>query len=150
MIYTVGYQGREPEEVLTLLTSADIDVVVDVRRHPVSRWKPGFSKSRLRELLDGEGIRYEHVRALGAPSALRKILAAEGDMAAFRSGYRSHLDQCEHELRRLRQLIEDFTVCLLCYERNPRECHRDMVAERAASTGAHHKQVRHIGWPNAD
>jgi hypothetical protein len=59
-IYTAGYRGRTPEEVLSLARRLNA-IVVDVRYRAQSRIR-GFNKSELRRLL---GERYLHVRALG-------------------------------------------------------------------------------------
>lgn len=60
----VGYEGRDAEQFVRDLDSADIAVVVDVRLNPISR-KKGFSKRTLAEHLAAAGIGYEHLPALG-------------------------------------------------------------------------------------
>jgi uncharacterized protein (DUF488 family) len=41
-------------------------MVVDIRKLPLSR-KKGFSKTALKELLNGENIEHQNFQALGAP-----------------------------------------------------------------------------------
>jgi hypothetical protein len=65
-LYTVGYEGRTAGELVTLLSQAAVDVLVDVRLTPLSR-KPGLSKRRLAAALAAAGVDYLHLPALGNP-----------------------------------------------------------------------------------
>ena len=49
-LWSIGYEGRTPEEFLDLLRKAGVTLVCDVRRNPISR-KRGFSKGTLSRVL---------------------------------------------------------------------------------------------------
>jgi len=69
-LFTIGYQGSTPSDLIDRLLGAGVERVVDVRELPLSR-RRGFSKSPLAAALTSAGIRYEHVRALGNPKPNR-------------------------------------------------------------------------------
>ena len=57
LIYTMGTSTRSPEEFIELVTSHNLEVVVDVRRFPTSRFEH-FRREKLAKLLGGIGIDY--------------------------------------------------------------------------------------------
>ena len=85
-LLTIGYEGLDLDHFIKFLTSNKVDVLVDVREVPISR-KRGFSKSRLSQALAKKGISYEHIKALGSPSPIRKRLKEDWDYEAFFSAY---------------------------------------------------------------
>jgi uncharacterized protein (DUF488 family) len=60
------------------LRDARIDVLLDIREIPISR-RRGFSKTALRQTVEGAGIAYRHERRLGSPKVLRHKLRSDGD-----------------------------------------------------------------------
>src|SRR5260370_1236139 len=86
-IFTLGYQGLNLQQYITLLEAADVAVVVDVRETAWS-YKPGFSKSPLREGLNRAGIDYIHLKSAGNPSKNRKTARTTKECL---SRYRRHL-----------------------------------------------------------
>ncbi len=136
ILFTVGYQGLTPDTFVEALRRAGVSTVADVRAKPFSR-KPGFSGKRLAETLEGEGLGYVWLQALGSPEPARD-LAHKGDMAGMRRLYAAHLDSPEtaDAYATLRGLALDEDVCLLCFEADPNDCHRLTLAERlTADTG---------------
>ena len=131
MLLTVGYEGMEIEEYLEKLNKHDIKVVVDVRRDPISR-KPGFSKKKLTEHLEKSGIRYEHFPMLGIEKERRCMIRTSEDRERVFQWYRKEiLENQEVVLTSILKLLETYRrVVLICYERNPMECHRSIVAAK--------------------
>jgi uncharacterized protein (DUF488 family) len=126
-IATVGYEGCTPVDFDRTLSDARIDCVVDVRAVPVSR-KKGFSKNALRERLEGAGISYLHLRALGDPKPGRDAARA-GQWQSFRRIFFAHMETsaAQTELEQLRKLAAERRVALLCYEADHTQCHRAIV-----------------------
>jgi uncharacterized protein (DUF488 family) len=125
VLYTIGYQGASLEQVLASLTDSGVSVVVDTRETPMSR-RVEFRQRALASALEGSGIRYISIRALGAPKPLRAL--APTDWPRFAAGYRERLLLVREELERLVPLIESERVCLLCFESDPAACHRSLLA----------------------
>ena len=55
LIYTLGTSTRSPNEFIELLTSRGVEVVVDVRRFPASRFEH-FRREELAGYLSEAGI----------------------------------------------------------------------------------------------
>jgi uncharacterized protein (DUF488 family) len=59
-IWTIGHSTRSIDELLTILASADIRLLADVRRFPGSRRYPHFNQEALTESLAQQAIAYRH------------------------------------------------------------------------------------------
>ena len=57
-IYSLGHSNRTIEHFLSLLSQHDIEVLVDVRSRPYSRYCPHFSKPALEAAVRDAGRRY--------------------------------------------------------------------------------------------
>ncbi len=134
-LFTIGYEGADPERFAAALAGAGVAVLADVRAVALSR-KRGFSKSALRANLLAGGIGYEHLVALGTPKAGREAARA-GDAATLRRVYEGQLatPEAQAALERLEALARERPVCLMCFERDPALCHRTLIAERLEARG---------------
>jgi uncharacterized protein (DUF488 family) len=127
-LFTIGYQRRSVEELIHELVSAGVERLVDVRELPLSR-RPGFSKTALGDALRAAGIEYVHVKALGNPKPNRERYWA-GDIEGGAAVYRKHLNNGSRSaLVELGDSLGDAQACLLCFERDHTECHRDVIVE---------------------
>jgi len=127
-LFTIGYEQAKPAAVLGELKRAKIDLVVDTRAVAASR-RPGFSKRQLAASLDETGIGYLHLQKLGTPAEGRQAARA-GNFDKLWRIYDKHIKtaQAQDALTELLSLIKSGQrVCLLCYERNPAECHRSRI-----------------------
>jgi uncharacterized protein (DUF488 family) len=132
VLLTVGYEGRTADELVAALAEAGVDVLVDVRLTPLSR-KPGLSKRQLASTLAAAGVKYMHLPALGNPRDNREAYR-QGDPRG-RARFRAllHTPQAQSALGQLRCRIRDERVALLCFEREPDCCHRQLVSESLRS-----------------
>lgn len=129
-LFTIGYEQTPSKAVLDELERAGVKLLVDVRAIAASR-RPGFSKTQLAAGLDERGIGYVHLRGLGTPKEGR-LAVRSGDVGTMERIYRAHLKtaQAREEMDELASLVNTAgPVCLLCYERDHRHCHRRFVAE---------------------
>jgi uncharacterized protein (DUF488 family) len=129
-LFTIGYEQTPPQAVLDELERAGVKLLVDVRAIAASR-RPGFSKNQLAAGLDERGISYLHLRGLGTPKEGREA-ARSGHFDALHKIYSRHLktSQAREELDELSALVKrSGPVCILCYERDHRHCHRQWIAE---------------------
>jgi uncharacterized protein (DUF488 family) len=128
-LFTIGYEKALPAAVLGELKRAKIDLLVDTRAVAASR-RPGFSKRQLAASLDEIGIPYLHLQKLGTPAEGRQA-ARVGDLDTLWRIYDKHIKTPDGQaaLGELLALIKSGKrVCLLCYERDPNECHRSRIA----------------------
>jgi len=136
VLFTIGYEGVDPERVTAALRDAGVATLADVRAVAASR-KRGFSKTVLAAGLTEAGIGYTHLRGLGTPKAGREAARAD-DAGLMRRIY------CEEVLEtgtgraaldELAALAASGPTCLLCFERDPERCHRRILGERLAGRG---------------
>lgn len=137
MVCTIGYQLRPIEELLRLLGDAEVDVVIDVRETPWS-YVPAYREATLRGELASRGIRYIHAPFAGNPKRFRK------EAASYREAldrYRAYLEENPSILAQFgglldRMLEQKLRCCLLCYERHPEDCHRQILLEALGASGS--------------
>lgn len=133
-VATVGYERTTVDAFLRTLRDAGVELLVDVRAVASSR-RPGFAKTRLAANLAGAGIEYLHLRGLGTPADGRAAARA-GRHAEMERIFEAHLatDAARDDLERLVDLVgAGPRLCLLCFEANPRHCHRTLVARALAA-----------------
>jgi len=129
-LFTIGYEQTPSRAVLDELEGAGVKLLVDVRAVAASR-RPGFSKNQLAAGLKERGIGYLHLRGLGTPKEGREA-ARSGRFQTLHKIYDKHLKtaQAREELDELSALVKQAgPVCILCYERDHRHCHRQWIAE---------------------
>jgi uncharacterized protein (DUF488 family) len=109
-----------------------VRTLIDVRAFPASRRNPQFSREPLTATLDDAGIRYDwQGRALGG---YRHVPYAEHmKTPAFRAAATALAARAE-------------TVCLMCAESNPDDCHRLHIADWLV---AHGHPVVHLLAPGS-
>ena len=147
MLATIGYERAELKYFIGTLQKAKIELLVDVRDRAQSRRK-GFSKTALAEALASAGIEYVHFRSLGDPKEGREAARA-GQMQKFKKIYAGVLKtkEAKDALAEVTELAVSQSICLMCYERDHRECHRKIVAdhlERVLDVNAQHLGVQQI------
>jgi uncharacterized protein (DUF488 family) len=126
-VFTVGYEGRDIESFVTLLSDHRVETLVDVRLTPISR-KPGFSKTALSAALEDAGITYVHERRLGNPKDNRPAYRA-GEKLAQRRYLRHITDGGAEAVAWLAETVAHSVTALLCVERESTSCHRSAIAE---------------------
>jgi uncharacterized protein (DUF488 family) len=128
VIYTLGTSTRSFDEFLALLKEHQIEVGIDIRSFPTSRF-PHFKKDYLQRNLESEGIQYLY---LGK------------ELGGFRKGgYLAHMetDSFQKGLERLEEVGKEKKAAFFCSERFPWKCHRRWVSKRLIQRGW---QVIHI------
>ena len=128
LIYTLGTSTRSPEEFIELLTGHGVQVVVDVRRFPSSRFEH-FRKEELARLLSEAGIDY--------------VYMGEELGGYRRGGYQNFITTSEFQtgIRRVEKVALEKRVAIVCAERFPWRCHRRFIALELEKQGW---QVNHI------
>ena len=125
-IRTIGHSNHPIERFVGLLQAAGIALLVDVRSMPYSRRFPQFGKERLAKSLAEAGIDYVHEGAAlgGKPEG-----GADYDALAERPAFKEALG-------RLIERADETTLCLMCAEKEPLDCHRTvLVSRRLAERG---------------
>jgi uncharacterized protein (DUF488 family) len=129
-VATIGYEQATQDALLEVLKAAGVQLLVDVRAVAASR-RPGFAKRQLAAGAEAAGMGYLHLRGLGTP-AKGRLAARSGQPERMRTIFEAHLatEAAQAELAELARIVKSGQrVCLLCLERDPKHCHRSIVAE---------------------
>ena len=144
-LFTIGYEGISIDGYLNRLIERDIQLVIDVRKNPVSR-KYGFSKRNLKEHLETVDISYVHEPDVGVASHLRQAINGPQDYVRLFEHYaqailpdkRPVLDKIIEATRKHRR------VALTCFEADPQMCHRHKITEAIDALTSETIRISHI------
>lgn len=133
---TVGYSQKSLQDVINSLKAADVTLVIDVRKNPMSLYKPDFNKNILERDLPRLGMKYEHIPDLGVPRQLRDM-AYEGRITPQEVFQKYEKEILTNDaLARIERLSKGHrTIAFLCTEVNPKMCHRHKIAEALTKMG---------------
>ena len=138
-IYTIGHSNHSLERFVELLIGAGINAVADVRSAPFSRYVPHFNRERIGPSLklskivyvflgDQLGARPDHTECYRDGRVDFELVATS---EAFRLG-----------LKRVYDGAREHRIALMCAEKDPVDCHRNILVARALQgKGA---VIRHI------
>lgn len=130
-IFTIGHSTHPLDEFIHILQAYGIDLVVDVRTIPRSRYNPQFNEAELEEELKHNEIGYTHLKELGG---LRHTTKASVNMAWKNSSFRGFADYMQTEefqtgIEALINLAGKKQTVLMCAEAVPWRCHRSLIAD---------------------
>jgi uncharacterized protein (DUF488 family) len=140
---TIGHSNRPLEELLRMLTAHGVDLLVDVRLMPRSRYNPQFNTEVLPEPLAAAGIGYVHMPGLGGMRHPRKDSINTGWKNPHFRGYADYMQTPEFQrnLDELMRLARTRRAAVMCAEAVPWRCHRSLISDALT---AHGVAVRHI------
>lgn len=136
-VFTLGHSTRSIEELLDLLREQGVQVLADVRRYPMSRRHPQFSRDSLAASLEEAGIHYMHEPDLGGRRAARPGSPHTAwRVEAFR-GYADYMETPAFAaaLERLMERAGREVVAILCAEAVPWRCHRRLITDALLARG---------------
>jgi uncharacterized protein (DUF488 family) len=145
-IVTVGHGALEAPVFATLLGTAGVGLVVDVRRFPGSRRHPQFGQDELRRSLGGSGLSYRWEEDLGG---FRTARPASPNGALRHPSFRAYADHMSEApfVAAVERLVGDACraagpVAVMCAEALWWRCHRRLIADHLALV--RHEEVRHL------
>lgn len=143
-LFTIGYEGIGVEDFIETLKQHGITLVIDVREKPLSR-KKGFSKNSLSSILNINNIKYIHMGTLGSPSSIRDELHETNNYPLFFRKYLSHLIGQSGTLKALiSKANSQKGTCLLCFEKDPLKCHRNVITDYLQAMYPDEVKVEHL------
>ena len=143
-IYTIGHSNVKFEPFLALLRQHQIDLLVDTRSRPYSRFCPHFNRTHLKTSLQQAGIEYRYLGdRLGGRPADATFYRADGNVdyerLAQASFYREGLESLKEAAARARAAI-------MCAEADYRKCHRHwLITHSLAAEGVEVLHILHSG-----
>lgn len=138
-VYTIGHSTHAIERFIELLKMHSITAIADVRSTPYSRVNPQYNRETLRDSLKAIGIVYVFLgEELGARSNDPDCYSdgkVQYDRLASTKLFKQGID-------RVRKGANEYRVALMCAEKDPNHCHRNiLVARSLVEQGI---EVRHI------
>ncbi|MBN1140081.1 MAG: DUF488 domain-containing protein [Anaerolineae bacterium] len=114
-IYTIGHSNHETEAFIELLRQHGIELLIDVRSSPYSRYVPQANRETLARALHATGIAYGWLgdRLGGKPGGI----AADYDELRASPAFQQGID-------RLVTLAAERRTAIMCAEGDHRQCHR--------------------------
>ncbi len=142
--YTIGHSTRTQEQLLTLLSEAEIALVADVRAFPGSRRHPQFNRAELAKWLPAAGIEYVHIRGLGGRRAPSPDSRNDGWREPAFRGYADHMSSAEFRtaLGQFEAAARQRPAAAMCAEAVWWRCHRRLIADSLVARGW---RVEHLG-----
>jgi len=132
--FTIGYSERSIEQFIELLGLARVELLADVRRIPISQFRPEFSKSNLAEALARHGIEYVHWPELGVPTEIRRSFQDTADLDDLFTWYDSNI-RPDLKLAQFDTELSSQRIAFMCVEFDPQSCHRHRIAACLERTG---------------
>ena len=127
-VWTIGHSNHTIEIFLDLLVTQRIDVLVDVRSSPYSRYASHFNKEAIQAPLEDRGIQYLFLGdCLGGRAEGDRFYDEQGHVLYGRV---AESPQFQQGITRLLGGIAKYRVALMCGEEDPAVCHRRLLIGR--------------------
>ena len=139
-VFTIGYGNRPITDFLDLLRHYGVQVLVDTRSLPYSRFRPDFRKKVFQEHLERAGFAYLYLgEALGGKRVDPDCLVngkVDLERLYAKEAFRAAISQVEDAAR------QGTVLALMCAEQRPEQCHRVWMLAPALIAGGF--EVLHI------
>lgn len=146
MIYTIGHSNITQESFIGILKFFKIQLVVDVRSSPYSKYVPHFNRENINKTLKENNIRYIFLgRYMGGKPKDEKYYRhgkVDYDLIAKTAHYKEGID-------RIMTFNGDTNIVLMCSEEDPKSCHRhNLVTQSLVKKGIEVIHIRKNGKIN--
>lgn len=146
MIYTIGHSNITQESFIEILKIFKIQLVVDVRSTPYSKYVPYFNRENIDKALKESNIRYIFLGSYigGKPK----------DEKYYRDGKVDYdlIAKTEHYKEGINKIIalnKDCNIVLMCSEEDPNNCHRhNLITQSLVKEGFEVIHIRKNGKIN--
>ncbi len=121
-IFTIGHSNHTWESFAPLLSDNEIELLVDTRTRPTSRYAPFSNHRTLPDLLESAGIDYEF---MGGPLGGKPQNPAMYDPAGKPDYHKIRAqDEFQEAVSQLAGMASRRKTAILCSEEDPSQCHR--------------------------
>jgi uncharacterized protein (DUF488 family) len=132
--FTIGHSTHPIVDFVNMVTSAKIEMVIDVRTIPKSRTNPQYNRETLPGTLSEFRIGYEHVAALGGRRGKARDVPASVNAFWQNQSFHNYADYALTEsfhtgLARLRTVGHERRCVIMCAEAVWWRCHRRIIAD---------------------
>lgn len=137
-VYTIGHSNVSVSMILELLKKFEIEILIDVRSSPYSRYAHQFNRENLERSLRDVGIEYDYAgNLLGGrpmdPDCYKNNIIPEGsadylNLVDYPTVMRKEFFL--EGIQRIYDLSQKGKVALMCSEEDPSRCHRHHLIGR--------------------
>ncbi len=123
-VHLIGHGNMKLGEFLEILKRKKVDLLVDVRSVPFSKYVPDFNKEDLKEFLLRNNINYVH---------MGNILGGKRNAEWFNKYMNT--EEFEKGIYILQEGINGSVAAIMCSETDYRKCHRRFIGLKLADWG---------------
>ncbi len=138
--FTIGHSNHSLEEFAALLAGAEIALVADIRKIPMSRANPQFNIETLADALAAFHVSYEHLADLGGLRGKTRSVAPPVNDFWTNQSFHNYADyalsaQFHAGLEHLLEVGHKRRCAIMCSEAVWWRCHRRIVADYLLARG---------------
>lgn len=140
---TIGHSTLPIDVFLGALQENDVQLLIDVRTIPRSRYNPQFDTEELAGAVRESGIEYRWMQTLGGLRHSREDSINTGWRNTSFRGYADYMqtDAFAQALVELMEIDQQTRVVIICAEAVPWRCHRSLIGDALL---VHHHPVEDI------
>jgi len=121
--FTIGHGNYPIDQFITFLQSVSIDLIIDVRSSPYSRFNPHFNREKLEKFLIKNNVDYRFMGDnIGGRYSNPNLLFPDGTV-----NYRKvqETEKFQEGINEVLSIISSGKkIALMCAEKEPERCHR--------------------------
>ena len=130
-LLTIGHSNHPIKKFLRLLSASGIELLVDVRSQPFSKYARQFDASELNRAVTSSGIKYLFLgEELGGRPRPLDFYDREGHVLY---GLVAESPLFLQGIQRLKSDVMKHQVAIMCSEEDPKDCHRRLLIGRVLS-----------------
>jgi len=139
-VFTIGHSNQQVAAFIFLLKQHRVEVLIDVRSFPVSKYSTQFNRTALKPVLSENGIKYSFLgNELGGRPHDPEFYDDGGyvlyNLVALMPAF-------ERGIERLMSNVGRYRLAIMCSEEDPTGCHRRLLIARVLRKRG--LTVRHI------
>jgi uncharacterized protein (DUF488 family) len=146
MIYTIGHSNITQESFIELLKLFKLQLVVDVRSTPYSKYVPHFNRENINKSLKENNIRYIFLGSYigGKPKDEKYYNDGKVDYELI-----ARTEHYKEGINKIISLSRDEDIVLMCGEEDPKSCHRhNLITQSLLKKGFEVIHIRKNGKIN--
>ncbi|MGH2940124.1 MAG: DUF488 family protein [Solirubrobacterales bacterium] len=128
ILFTIGHSNHSATHFQSLLKRHGIEVLVDIRSWPHSRFVEWADQARLPDIVHGASSKYLFLGdSLGGRPEGSEFYDRNGHVLYWRV---ARAKQFRNGMDRLQRGVETCRVAVMCSEENPETCHRRLLVSK--------------------
>ena len=127
-LYTIGYSCFKINDFINIIKKYKIDSVIDVRSNPNSKFYVDYNRENIENILKKNKIFYRNYA--------KEFGARQEDSRYYTDGYLDFKKFAQSKIfltgeeKLIKSMERDYTFVLMCAEKDPATCHRNIMIAR--------------------